>query len=104
MILSKFIRIKSPIWLFHFYKKLEVLVAKNRQNLKKISNINIYSLVPQIDHPVTLCIPRSLVATLKHKQIQIDLNITMKNICLFCSIKMIEHAFDVVLSFTYLHM
>ena len=26
-----------------------------------------------------------------------DLNITMKNICLFRSIKMIEHAFDVII-------
>ena len=31
-----------------------ILVAKNHQNLKKIHKINIYSFVPQTNHPVAL--------------------------------------------------
>ena len=54
MILS----LKFPILAILIRKitKSVVLVAKTSAKLEKISNINIYSLGPQIDHPATLCV------------------------------------------------
>ena len=59
MILSNFNPKKLPFWAFLLEKlskihKIGDFGCKNHQYLKKNSNINNYSLVPQIDHLVAL--------------------------------------------------